>query len=334
LKKSIVKDSAGLIAAAASAWVADNVSSMGAALAYYTVFSLAPLLLMIIAIAGMVFGNDTAQSALLQQFSALIGNNGAEAVRVILNGAHNINGGVTSLVLGGITLFIGATSVFAELQRDIDLIWKVEKKITSTSRGIWLFLKVRLISFALIVGVGFLLIVSLAVSAAIAAISTLWGNWLKDLEIALQLINFIASTAIIAVLFAMINKFLPSTAVSWRDVWLGAIVTSLLFSLGKFLIGLYIGKSAMASSFGAAGAFVVLIAWVYYSAQIFLLGTEFTYTYAHRYGSKKHSAAPAVSSNDRSTSALIENKTASSFKNKSSKNKSPSNSSGKQSINA
>ncbi len=156
------------------------------------------------------------------------------------------------------------------------------------SSGVWGLVKVRLLSFALIVGVGFLLIVSLVVSTAIAALTTLWGSRLIDLEITLQIANFIVSTGVITVLFALIFKLLPSTPIAWRDVWLGALVTSLLFALGKFAIGLYIGKSAIASSFGAAGALVVLLVWIYYSAQIFLLGTEFTYVYACTHGSRCH----------------------------------------------
>ena len=267
-----------------NAWLDDDASSMGAALAYYTVFSLAPLLLLVIAIAGMVFGSDTAQRALLEQFDALIGSNGAAAIAAILKGAHDSGGGIVSLAIGAVTLFIGATSVFAELQRDIDLIWRADPRAKS---GIVGFLKIRLLSFGLIIGVGFLLIVSLAVSAGIAAVSTLWGHWMQEIERALQLVNVLVSFGVITVLFALIFKVLPSVDIAWGDVWLGAAVTALLFVLGKFAIGLYIGKSAISSSFGAAGAFVVLIAWVYYSAQIFLLGTEFTYLYASTHGSRR-----------------------------------------------
>lgn len=281
-----------LISTVARAWSTDNVSSMGAALAYYTIFSLAPLLLILVTIAGFAFGTETAQNALVQQFAELVGANGAETIRAILNGANNSHEGIISLTIGAATLFIGATTVFAELQRDIDVIWKAPQPIGRT-KGIWGLLKVRLLSFTLIIGVGFLLIVSLAVSAAIAAISTLWGNLLTDIEIALHIINFAVSTAVITLLFALIFKILPSTLIDWRDVWLGALVTALLFSLGKFVIGLYIGKSAIASSFGAAGAFVVLIVWIYYSAQIFLLGTEFTYAYACAYGSRRPGHLPA-----------------------------------------
>jgi membrane protein len=269
--------------AATAGWFDDNASSMGAALAYYTIFSLAPLLLMVTAVAGLIFGNDVAQGALLDQFEALIGSNGAQAIRAILNSARDVHGSLISIVISAITLFIGATTVFAELQRDLDLIWRAQQPRRSTLGKL---LRTRLLSFGMIVGVGFLLIVSLAVSTAIAAISTLWGEWLQEVELVLHVVNFLVSFAIITVLFALIYKVLPHITIAWGDVWLGAALTSILFSLGKFLIGLYIGKSAISSSFGAAGALVVLIVWVYYSAQIFLLGAEFTYVYSYTYGSR------------------------------------------------
>lgn len=271
----------------ARAWSQDNVASMSAALAYYTFFSLTPLLLILITIAGFFFGTEEARQAIVDQFVGLIGNNGAEAVRAILRGAADPYEGTISLIVGAVTLFIGATTVFAELQHDIDTIWKLPKSTTS-GNGFISLLKIRLISFALIVSVGFLLIVSLVVSAGISTLTTLWGQWMINMEIALHIINFIVSTAIITVLFALIYKILPSIKIAWNDVWLGALVTALLFSIGKFAIGLYIGKSAIASSFGAAGAFVVLIVWIYYSAQIFLIGTEFTYVYACKHGSRRN----------------------------------------------
>jgi membrane protein len=266
------------------AWLDHGASSMGAAVAYYTIFSLAPLLLILIAIAGLAVGDDVAQGAILQQFEGLIGSNGAQAVQAILQGASSTKGGVISLVVGAVTLFIGATSVFAELQRNIDLIWGATPRIEN---GVMRFVKIRLLSFAMIVGIGFLLIVSLAVSAGISAMALLWGSLFERWEIILQLLNTAVSFAVITVLFALIYKVLPSVKIAWSDVWLGAGFTAMLFSAGKFAIGLYIGKSALSSSFGAAGAFVVLIVWVYYSAQIFFLGTEFTYLYATQFGSRR-----------------------------------------------
>jgi membrane protein len=266
------------------AWLDHSASSMGAAVAYYTIFSLAPLLLILIAIAGLAVGDEVAQGAILDQFEGLIGANGAQAVQAILQGANSTRGGVISLIVGAVTLFIGATSVFAELQRNIDLIWGAKPAIQN---GVWRFVKIRLLSFSMIVGIGFLLIVSLAVSAGISALSTVWGTLFERWEIILQLLNTMVSFAVITVLFALIYKVLPSVKIAWSDVWLGAGFTAMLFSAGKFAIGLYIGKSALSSSFGAAGAFVVLIVWVYYSAQIFFMGTEFTYLYATRFGSRR-----------------------------------------------
>jgi len=264
-------------------WMDDNASSMGAALAYYTIFSLAPLLLMVIAVAGVVFGDDQARDALLEQFESLIGQRGAQAVRAILFSTRDLHGGLLSVAISVITLFIGATTVFAELQRDLDHIWHAEKPRHSTVVNLLL---TRLLSFGMILGIGFLLVVSLAVSAIISSIGTFWGQWLGDVQMALQVVNFLVSFGVITLLFALIYKVLPNVNVAWSDVWLGAALTSILFVLGKFVIGLYIGKSAISSSFGAAGALVVLIVWIYYSAQIFLLGAELTYVYSCNWGSR------------------------------------------------
>lgn len=264
-------------------WMDDNASSMGAALAYYTIFSLAPLLMMVIALAGLVFGDDQARDALLEQFESLIGRSGAQAVRAILFSAHDLHGGLVSVAISALTLFIGATTVFAELQRDLDHIWRAEKPRRSTVVNLLL---TRLLSLGMILGIGFLLVVSLAVSAIISSIGTFWGQWLGDLQTVLQIINFLISFGVTTILFALIYKVLPNVNVAWSDVWLGAALTSILFVLGKFIIGLYIGKSAISSSFGAAGALVVLIVWIYYSAQIFLLGAELTFVYSCNWGSR------------------------------------------------
>jgi membrane protein len=269
------------------AWFDHSASSMGAAVAFYTIFSIAPLLLMLIAIVGFAVGAEAAQSAILFELEELIGTNGTQAVRAVLKGAGSSDGSIISLSLGALTIFVGATSVFAELQRSIDLIWGVQ---ADKQKGLWRFFKIRLLSFALIIGVGFLLIVSLVVSAGISALTTLWGSLFQRWELLLQLLNALVSFGVITILFALIYKVLPSVKIAWSDVWLGATFTSFLFAVGKFAIGLYIGKSALSSSYGAAGAFVVLIVWVYYSAQIFFMGTEFTHLYAIRYGSRR----PAV----------------------------------------
>ena len=283
-KKFTAREFALTLWDSAQAWIDDNASSMGAAVAYYTIFSIAPLLLIVIGVAGFVLGHDVAQDAILRQFDGLIGKNGAQAVQAILRGTNTGSGGIISIVVGAITLFIGATSVFAQLQRNIDEIWGVAPR---PDTAIWNLVKIRLLSFGLIVGVGFLLIVSLAVSALISTLEMFWNSHLQGWEALLQLSNTLLSFVVITVLFALIYKVLPSIRLAWSDVWWGSAVTSFLFVLGKFAIGLYIGKSALSSSFGAAGAFVILIAWVYYSAQIFFLGTEFTYLYATRYGSRR-----------------------------------------------
>lgn len=274
-----------LTKASVQGWMADGASSMGAALAYYTIFSLAPLLLITIAIAGLVFGEAAATGALLTELEQLIGTRGAQAVEAILASAKDLEGGLLSLAIGSITLFIGATTVLAELQSSLDRIWHAHHQA-----GVKSLVKTRLLSFGLVLGVGFLLLVSLAVNSAITAVGTVLGERFQQTEAVLQILNVGVSFGVITVLFAMIYKLLPSVEIAWRDVWLGAAVTSLLFSLGKYVIGLYIGTSAISSSFGAAGALVVLMVWVYYSAQIFLLGAEFTYAFACRFGSLAHCA--------------------------------------------
>lgn len=263
-------------------WIDDGASSMGAAIAFYTLLSMAPLLLIVLTIAGFFFGDEAARGALEQQLAQLVGPDGAQAIQGILGNAGDRASGLVSLLVGLLTLFIGATTVFAELQTDIDRIWKVQ---APRGAGLLRYLRQRLMSFGVILGVGFLLMVSLVISAIIAALGNLWEQWLVGTEILLQLLNFALGFAMITALFALIYKLLPSLRIAWSDVWVGAAVTSLLFGIGKFLIGLYIGKAAIASSFGAAGTLVVVIVWVYFSSQIFLLGAEFTYEYARSHGS-------------------------------------------------
>lgn len=264
-------------------WKADFAQSMGAALAYYTVFSLAPVLVITIAVAGLVFGQDAAQAAILAQAEGLVGEPGAKTIEALLQSAYRPKEGMLATVLGIIALIIGATTVFSELQSNLNRIWKAEAPARS---GLWSFARTRLLSFGLILSVGFLLIVSLVVTTAISAFGKYWDTWLGDMETVLQVVNFVVPVAILTVLFAMIYKFLPDIRIRWRDVWIGALVTSLLFSLGKFAIGLYLGKAGIESSYGAAGALVLLLVWVYYSAQIFLLGAEFTKVYAQTHGLK------------------------------------------------
>jgi membrane protein len=275
----------GLAKTAVGNWSADFAPSMGAALAYYTIFSVAPLLVIVIAIAAMIFGQDAAHMAILDQTRGLIGDNGAKAIEGMLASAQKPKEGALAGALGVVALLVGATSVFAELESNLNRIWKVEPEKTS---GIRHFVRTRLLSFGLVLTIGFLLIVSLVVSAAIAAWGAYWGGWFDGMEALLHVANFVVSVGVVTVLFAIIYKFMPRVSIHWRDVWIGALVTSLLFSFGKFLIGLYIGKAGVESSYGAAGALVVLLVWVYYSAQIFLMGAEFTKAFAESHGSRQN----------------------------------------------
>lgn len=285
-----------LIRKSVVAWVDDYAPSMGAALAYYTLFSIAPLLIIAIAVAGLFFGQEAARGEIVTQIQGLIGREGAIAVQGLLKSASEPAEGIFATVVGIITLVIGATTVFGELQSDLDRIWRVPAP--AKENGLWALLRARLLSFGLVLGLGFLLLVSLVVSAAIAAFGKWSYGFFEGREALLYAVNFSISFAITTLLFAMIYKFMPRARIAWRDVWVGAAVTALLFELGKLLIGLYLGKTGVASGFGAAGSLVVLLVWVYFSAQIFLLGAEFTWVYSHEYGSK------AARSGEKSTSAV------------------------------
>jgi membrane protein len=277
-----------LMKKAVTGWLDDYAPSMGAALSYYTLFSLAPLLIIVIAVAGMLFGQDAARAEIIAQLHGLMGETGATAVETMLDSVREPGKGVFATILGVGTLLIGATAVFAELQSALDRIWHVpEKKRPS---GVWGFVRTRLLSFGLVLALGFVLIVSLVASAALAALGRWWGGWFEGWKLVLQLLNFAVSFGIFTVLFAMIYKLMPSVKISWRDVWTGAAVTAVLFTVGKYLIGLYLGNSSLASGYGTAGSLAVLLAWVYYSAQIFLLGAEYTWVYAHSHGSRKQDA--------------------------------------------
>jgi membrane protein len=267
-----------IVMAAANAWVDDYAPSMGAALSYYTLFSLAPLLVLIIAIAGMVFGQDAAQGAIIAQLQGIMGEEGATAVQGLLQAAREPSTGIIASIVGGFLLLLGATAIFAELQTDLDRIWEVPAKAKPS--GIWGWLRSRVLSFGLVLGLAFMLMISLVVSAALAA-SSQWLSGGATETVLASVLNFVASFALFTVLFAMIYKIMPTAKISWHDVWMGAAVTALLFNVGKSLIGLYLAKSSVASGFGAAGSFVILIAWFYYSAQIFLFGAEYTWVYAN-----------------------------------------------------
>jgi YihY family inner membrane protein len=265
--------------AAANAWMDDYAPSMGAALSYYTLFSLAPLLVLIIAIAGMVFGQDAAQGAIIAQLQGIMGKEGATAVQGLLTAAREPSTGIVASIVGGFLLLLGATAIFAELQTDLDRIWQVPEK--EKPSGLWGWLRSRVLSFGLVLGLAFMLMISLVVSAALAAAGEWLGGGTAAESILANVLNFAASFALFTVMFAMIYKIMPTAKISWHDVWMGSAVTALLFNVGKSLIGLYLAKSSVASGFGAAGSFVILVAWFYYSAQIFLFGAEYTWVYAN-----------------------------------------------------
>lgn len=264
---------------AGKAWLEDNAPSMGAALAFYSAFSLAPLLIIASAVAGLVFGAGAARTAVVEQFRDLIGPIGAEAVQRLLNATANIGTGLLASSVGVALLLIGASSVVIELQNDLNHIWRVPRRDRS---GYSALLRARLLAFALILGFGFLLLVSLIVSVALAVMMQRSRLFVQQAML-LHALNLLVSVAAYSVLFAMLFKWLPNVRLAWRDVWRGAFVTALLFSLGQLAIGFYLGRSATTSAYAAAASLLVLLLWLYYAAQIFLFGAEFTWAYAqHR----------------------------------------------------
>lgn len=274
-----------LVKTAASAWVDDYAASMGAALSYYTVFSLAPMLLIVIAIAGLVFGADAAQGQIFGELRGLLGDEAAKSIEGLLVSVSTPREGVLATTIGVAVLLVGATTVFGELQDALDRIWRAPAR--PASLGLWGLLRARLLSFGMIFGLAFLLMVSLVFGAVVTALGTWWGGVFGGWDTVAQGVNLVVGFALTTTIFALIYKLMPRVQVHWRDVWLGSVVTALLFTVGKFLIGLYIGKSGVASAFGAAGSLVVVLLWVYYSAQVFLLGAEFTWAYAQAFGSMK-----------------------------------------------
>lgn len=273
-----------LIKDAIKAWQADRASSMGASIAFYTVFSIAPLLIIVIAVAGFIWGEDAVRGSIMEQLSGLMGREGAAGVQRILQGARQPAQGVVSMVVSFAVLGFGATRVFAELQRSLDKIWDVPPS-AGGPKGVWLTVKARLLSFGLVLALAFLLLVSLLASTALAALGAWVGGFFPGWEFVMMGLNGLVSIAVITVLFAMIFKLLPRTPIAWSDVWMGAIFTSLLFEVGKVLISLYLGKSSTVSSLAAAGSIIIVLLWVFYAAQVFLLGAEFTRCYARRHGS-------------------------------------------------
>ena len=271
-------------------WSDDYASSMGAALAYYTMFSIAPLLLIVISVAGLFFGEQAARGEILDQLEGLMGVDGAHAVQALLASVNHPQAGVLATLFGIGALLIGATTVIGELQNALDRIWRAPQRDRYT--GVFKWAHSRLMSLGMIMGIGFLLMVSLVASALLATVQRWFGRYL-DLGAAASAVDFVVSFGFITVAFAMIYKLMPRVRVAWGDVWIGAVVTSLLFTVGKMAIGLYIGRSAVASTFGAAASLVAMVVWVYWSAQIFLLGAEFTWVYARRCGSLRE-ASPGM----------------------------------------
>jgi len=257
------------------AWVEQRAASKGAALAFYTLFSMTPILVLAIALAGYFFGAQAAEGELVEQMRSLAGPNGAQAIQALLAAARDPAAGFVATLIASVLLLVGATSVFAELKGSLDEMWGMG---APRRAGFTMLVRTRLLAFGLVLVLGFLLLISLAVSAALALLERYAGAW--GSSAALSVLSSLISFGVIALLFAVIYKMLPDVELSWRDVWIGALVTAALFTLGKHAIGLYLGNGAVASSFGAAGSVVALLAWVYYSAQIFFLGAQFTRQYA------------------------------------------------------
>jgi membrane protein len=274
---------------AGSKFLEDKAPRMGAALAYYSIFSLAPLLVIAVAVAGLVFGREAAEGQIVGELRGMVGEDGGRLIQAMIASASCDAGGVLAAVLSAVVLFVGAMGVFGVLQDSLNTVWAVRPK---PGRGLWGVVRDRLLSFVMVLGVAFLLLVSLIVSAALTAAETLVPGW--DGGAVGHGANFVVSFAVITVLFAMIYRFLPEARTAWGDVWLGAAVTALLFTIGKSLIGLYLGHSGIGSTYGAAGSLAVLLVWLYFSAQIFLFGAELTQVYANRFGSKIVPAENAV----------------------------------------
>lgn len=280
-------------------WIDDDAPSMGAALAFYTLLSLAPLLLVAVGVAGFFVGRDEAQNALISQLALLLGDKAASGIEGLLDAAGSRDEGFVSALIGLGTMIVGATTVFAELRTDLDRIWRHEP---GRANGFASLFVARFFSFLLVMAIGALLLVSLAASTFLASVGA-W--WFGSSELVIHAIEFITSFVVITVLFALIYKLLPSKRIAWGDVWVGAAVTSVLFWVGKFLIALYISRTAVDSTFGAAGALVVVIVWVYYSAQVFFLGAEFTKEYALRHGSRRHERRRALADMNADYDSLV-----------------------------
>jgi membrane protein len=272
-------------------WLDDGATSLAAALAYYSLLSLAPLLVISVALAGLFFGQDAARGRVASELGSVVGTQAAQGIQSVVASAQSPVSGVVSTVVGVVTLFIGASGVFSELQSSLNTIWEVKRK---PGRGVWGEVKDRFWSFTMVLGVAFLLLVSLLLNSVLSAVGATFSPLLPGGELVWQGVNALFSLSVITGLFALIFKYVPDAEIKWRDVWLGAAVTALLFTIGKLLLGLYLGKAAIGSSYGAAGSLIALVVWVYYAAQILLLGAEFTQVQARRSGREIRPARDAL----------------------------------------
>jgi membrane protein len=285
----------------ATGWLDHDASSAGAALAFYTLFSVAPILIIAVAIAGYVFGASHAQAELSEQLRGLIGSAGATAIEELMTSAHYSEKRGFAAAVGVVTLLVGATSVFGELQHALDRVWQSKRR--AQPGGWWRLIRGRVLSVGMVLGIGFLLLVSLVASAVLSAVGGWLGSYFPALEVLLPIANLVVGFAMTVGLFGLIYKYIPRETIAWNDVWIGAVVTALLFTIGKTLIGAYLGRSSFNSAYGAAGSLVVLLLWIYYSAQIFLFGAEFTRVFAYRHGSRSSARASPTSTSFRSAAA-------------------------------
>jgi membrane protein len=274
-----------------SEWSQDKATRLAAAMSYYTIFSLPPLLLLLIAIAGFFLGPKHVQSEILSQVQGIVGPQGSDIIQTMLNQVSNTRSGIIWTVVGVVTLLMGAGGLFGQIRGALNTVWEVAP---APGRGIMTTVMNRLLSYSMVLGAGLILLLSLVLSAALSGLVQYFGNFLPASATLLQVANQIFSFAVIAVVFALIFKILPDVEISWEDVWVGAAFTALLFTIGKYVIGLYLGRSSTSSVYGAAGSLVVLLLWIYYSAQIFLLGAEFTQVWARKFGTRMAPKEDAV----------------------------------------
>lgn len=294
---------AGMFKEAASDWVEDKATQQGAALAFYSVLSIAPLLIISLSVAAMVFDEQAARGQLVSEMGGLVGSEGAEAAETMLDSADQPEQGTFAAVVGIVMLLFGASGVFGQLQDSLNTIWEVRPK---PGGGMWQLIRSRFLSMGMVLGTGFLLLVSLVLSSAISGL----GSYLQDrwpgMETLWHVLNFAVTMAVVTLLFALIFKYLPDAQIAWSDVWVGAILTAVLFAVGKLLIGLYLGKASVGSAYGAAGSLVVLLLWIYYSSLILFFGAELTQVYARRFGSRivPKEGAERVTGDDRAQQGL------------------------------